>query len=52
MNRLLKMKDTEMERNSAFVIDSLGQAAAMEEVKRELSRQRWEIVASGSILPC
>lgn len=33
------VKGTEVERNSSFNIDSLWQAAAMEEVKRELTRQ-------------
>jgi hypothetical protein len=39
LNRLPEVKGTEMERNSAFIIDSLWQAAAVEEVNREFSRQ-------------
>jgi len=39
LNRLPEVKGTEMERNSSLNIDSLWQAAAMEEVRRELSGQ-------------
>lgn len=42
LNRLPEVKGIEMERNNSFNIDSLWQAATMEEVKRELSGQTQE----------
>jgi hypothetical protein len=42
MNRLFKMKGTDMDGNRAFNICSLRQTSAMEEVKRELDRQIWQ----------
>jgi hypothetical protein len=42
MNRLLKMKGTDMDRNCAFNICSLRQTSAMEKVKRELDGQVWQ----------
>jgi hypothetical protein len=42
MNRLFKMKGTDMDGNNAFNIGISRQTSAMEEVKRELDRQIWQ----------
>jgi hypothetical protein len=42
MNRLFKMKGTDMDGNHAFNICSLRQTSAVAEVKRELDGQMWQ----------
>jgi hypothetical protein len=41
-NRLLEVKDTDLEGQNALIIFSSGQTVEMEEVGREISRQIWQ----------